>query len=77
MIVRIGILVLALIAGPNLSWAQAHIGHAAGGCGGVMTGYDGRQYRCEPDRLPVCNQNNQECVCLAQRSCGAKADEPY
>lgn len=73
----IGVFLAALMFGPDASWAQEHVGHAVGGCGGVMTGYDGRQYRCDRDRLPVCNQDGRECVCLAQQSCGAKRNEPY
>ena len=72
-----GTVAAAVLLSPNVASAQEHVGHAVGSCGGVMTGYNGRQYRCEPDRLPVCNQDGRQCVCLAQRSCGAKQDEPY
>jgi hypothetical protein len=75
-ILFIGALLAALAFGADTSWAQ-HVGYAVGGCGGVMTGYNGRQYRCGADRLPVCNRNGQRCVCLALRKCGAKEDEPY
>ncbi len=77
MIFRSGIVFAALMFGADASWAQEHVGHAVGGCGGVMTGYDGRQYQCGRDRLPVCGQDGRECVCLARQECGAKANEPY
>lgn len=77
MIFRAAVLLAAMVLGPDLASAQAHIGYAVGGCGGVMTGYDGRPYTCDRDRLPVCNENHQRCVCLARRECGAKHDEPY
>jgi hypothetical protein len=77
MIFRIGLLFAALMLGPNGASAQEHVGHAVGECGGVITGYNGRQYQCERDRLPVCNQDGRECVCLARRECGAKQNEPY
>jgi hypothetical protein len=76
-ILGIALICAALLFRPGISRAQEHVGYAMGGCGGLMTGYDGRQYRCEQDRLPVCNQNRQQCVCLARRECGAKQNEPY
>lgn len=77
MIVRLVILFAMLVFGAQTSWAQDHAGYAVGGCGGVMTGYDGRQYTCDRDRLPVCDQDRHHCVCLARRECGAKQNEPY
>jgi hypothetical protein len=73
----IALICAALLFRPDISRAQEHVGYAMGGCGGLMTGYDGRQYRCAQDRLPVCNQNRQQCVCLARRECGAAQNEPY
>lgn len=75
MILRIAI--LAAVVFSQAAWAQQHVGYAVGGCGGVMTGYDGRQYTCGRDRLPVCDQNGHQCVCLARRECGARQNEPY
>jgi len=77
MIFRVAVLLAATIFGPDLSWAQEHAGYPIGGCGGVMTGYNGRTYTCERDRLPVCDQNHRRCVCLARIECGAKDNEPY
>ena len=77
MIFRVAVLLAAMIFGPDMSRAQQHVGYAVGGCGGVMTGYDGRRYTCDRDRMPVCDQNRQHCVCLAQKECGAKRNEPY
>jgi hypothetical protein len=48
-----------------------------GPCGGVMTGYDRRQYRCEANRKPVCEQSTGRCVCLLRRECGADRDENF
>jgi len=51
--------------------------YAAGACGGIMRGYDGRQYPCEATRKPVCEQSTGRCVCLARRECGARYDENF
>jgi hypothetical protein len=51
--------------------------YAEGQCGGVMRGYDGRGYPCEPSRKPVCEQSTGRCVCLLKRECGAKRDEGW
>jgi hypothetical protein len=77
MIFRVAVLLAATMFGPDLSWAQQHVGYAMGGCGGVMTGSDGRPYKCDRDRLPVCDRNHQRCVCLARIECGAKDNESY
>jgi hypothetical protein len=77
MIFRVVVLLAVTTFGPDLSCAQEHVGYAVGGCGGVMTGYDGRSYTCNRDRLPVCDQNYQRCVCLARIECGAEHNEPY
>lgn len=77
MILRVAVLLSATIFAPALSCAQEHVGYAVGGCGSAMTGYDGRTYTCGRDRLPVCDQNHQRCVCLARIECGAKYNEPY
>jgi hypothetical protein len=48
-----------------------------GACGGLMRGYDGREYPCQPDRKPVCEANTGRCVCLLKRQCGANRDEGW
>ncbi|MDR3408216.1 MAG: hypothetical protein P4L68_06945 [Methylovirgula sp.] len=48
-----------------------------GPCGGVMTGYDRRQYTCEANRKPVCEQSTGRCVCLLRRECGGGSDENF
>lgn len=81
MIVKTTAAIVLLCLCPQLAYAQTpdapHVGYAVGSCGGQMTGYDGRQYACNADRLPVCDAQGQRCVCLAQRQCGASRDEPY
>lgn len=52
-------------------------GYVAGGCGGMMKGFDGRFYPCEPTRKPVCQQSTGRCVCLLKKECGAKRDEGW
>ncbi|QXX73827.1 hypothetical protein MHY1_00628 [Methylovirgula sp. HY1] len=74
---RVAVLLAATVLAPSLSSAQEHVGYAVGGCGGVMTGYNGRPYRCGQDRIPVCNRNHQRCVCIARVECGAKHNDPY
>lgn len=71
------VLLAASLFGSDLSWAQPHVGYAVDKCGGVMTGFDGSSYTCARDRLPVCDQDHQHCVCLARVECGAKKNEPY
>ena len=51
--------------------------HSLGACGGVMTGYDGRQFVCEPDRRPACQPDGSRCVCVERRDCGGRHDEPF
>ena len=77
MVFRVAILLAATLLGPDLAWAQEHVGYAMDRCGGVMKGFDGQPYKCAPDRLPVCDGNHQRCVCLARVECGAKSNEPY
>jgi hypothetical protein len=56
--------------------AQAHAQVVEGACGGVMTGYDRRQYTCAHDRKPACDQATGRCVCVERRACGGSHDEP-
>jgi hypothetical protein len=51
--------------------------YSEGQCGGVMRGYDGRGYQCDPRRKPVCEQSTGRCVCLMKRECGAERDESW
>jgi len=48
-----------------------------GACGGAMRGYDGREYPCEQDRKPVCDQSSGRCVCLERRACGGRHDQGW
>lgn len=48
-----------------------------GACGGVMTGYDRRQYTCGRDRKPACDQSTGRCVCVERRECGGSRNEPF
>ena len=69
---------LALLALPVLpATAQSDEPHSLGACGGVMTGYDGRQFVCEPDRRPACQPDGSRCVCVERRECGGRHDEPF
>lgn len=48
-----------------------------GACGGAMRGYDGREYPCQSDRKPVCQQSTGRCVCLERRECGGRHDQGW
>jgi hypothetical protein len=48
-----------------------------GACGGAMRGYDGREYPCQQDRKPVCDQSSGRCVCLERRDCGGRHDQGW
>lgn len=65
----------AFLAPAAFSTASAQ--YAEGSCGGVMRGYDGRGYRCDATRKPVCEQATGRCVCLLKRQCGANRDEGW
>jgi hypothetical protein len=57
--------------------AQASAQVVEGPCGGVMTGYDRRQYTCAHDRRPACDQASGRCVCVERRDCGGSRNEPF
>lgn len=57
--------------------SAANAQYSEGPCGGMMRGYDGREYTCPADRKPVCEQSSGRCVCLARTECGAKHDENF
>lgn len=67
--------ILALAAGAATSPAQAQ--YWEGACGGAMRGYDGREYPCQQDRKPVCDQTSGRCVCLERRECGGHHDQGW
>lgn len=48
-----------------------------GACGGIMRGFNGRDYPCAANRKPVCEQSTGRCVCLEKIECGGKRDEPF
>jgi hypothetical protein len=66
--VAVGFAVLGLAVSP------ANAQYWEGACGGAMRGYDGREYPCESDRKPVCDQSSGRCVCLERRQCGGRRD---
>ena len=76
-VLRAFALPLLLVAGVPAAAQEGEPPHTLGACGGVMTGYDGRQYVCEPDRRPACDENSSRCVCLEQTACGGKRNEPF
>ena len=78
---RIALAVFAIFGLVPLSPAAAQYPpndqFSEGPCGGVMAGYDRRQYTCEANRKPVCEQSTGRCVCLLRRECGANHDENF
>jgi hypothetical protein len=75
MIVKTFVAAFALLGAAVFSNADAQ--YYEGQCGGMMRGYDGRQYPCEATRKPVCEQSTGRCVCLPRRECGASRDEGW
>jgi hypothetical protein len=74
-IVRAFLAAFALLGAAVFSNADAQ--YYEGTCGGMMRGYDGRQYPCEATRKRVCEQSTGRCVCLTKRECGASRDEGW
>lgn len=76
MSVRILAFTFSALATITLS-STAEAQYWAGACGGMMRGYDGREYPCESTRKPVCQQSTGRCVCLEKRECGARHDQSW